>query len=301
MAKICYLGNFTRLYDEEGIARSLEKLGHTVVRVAEQGYCALTPNEILKERPDFVLFAKLKIPMNWRQSFFDTMKANKIKTVCWMPDLFIGLGREKYIHSPEGFFKADLVLSPDGGHDAKWKEFGVNHKVLRQGIFDEECTAGVVLPQLHSIAFVGTHNGEFPYRQKLMTELLQHYGDMFHWFGKLSQYELRGRQLTNMIVSTKIIIGDSVYSPRYFSNRIFETCGRGGFIIHPNIEGLDECYVPYKEFVPYDYGDFKGLFEKIDWFLDHPEERAKIAKAGQERTKKDHTLLNRCKQLMEMV
>jgi hypothetical protein len=301
MARIAFIGNFTRLYDEEGVARTLEKLGHTVIRVAEQGYNAITPNEILKEKPDFVLFAKLKIPMVWRQSFFDTMRANKMKTVCWMPDLFIGLGREKYIRSPDNFFQADLVFSPDGGHEEKWKEWGINHKVLRQGVYDEECRDGVVTPQQHSIAFIGTANGEFPYRQTLMTELSQHYGGMFKWFGRMNPYELRGRLLTNMIVSTKIIIGDSVYSPRYFSNRIFETCGRGGFIIHPNIEGLDECYVPYKEFVPYDYGDFRGLFEKIDYYLNHDDERLRIAKAGQERTKKDHTLLNRCKQLMEMV
>lgn len=301
MAKIVYLGNFTRLYDEEGIAKSLEKLGHTVIRIAEQGYIATTPQEIVKEGPDFVLYAKLKIPMVWRQGFFQAMRDYKIKTVCWIPDLFIGLGREKYINVPESIFQADFVCTPDGGHDEKWKEWGINHHTLRQGIYDEECYSGEAQNLPSSIAFVGTQNGEFPYRQKLMMELARHYSDMFRWYGRLTSYEIRGSHLNELFASIPIIIGDSVYSPQYWSNRIYETLGRGGFLIHPNIPGLEKEFIYYKHFVPYDYGDMDGLFEKIDYYLTHDTERKFIAQQGQEFVKENHTLLHRCRQLLKIV
>lgn len=301
MARICYIGNFTRIYDEEGIARSLEKLGHEVIRIAEQGYHSASIQVIVNEKPDFVLFAKLKIPMVWREGFFDAMKKYHIKTVCWIPDLFFGLGRERYIKSSDSFFRADVVLTPDGGHDKKWKELGINHKLLRQGIYDEDCETGATYPVEHSIAFVGTQNGEFPYRQKLMMELAQHYGKMFRWFGRMSANHIRGKELTSMLQSTPIIIGDSVYSPHYWSNRVYETIGRGGFLIHPNIPGLEEEFSYYKHFIPYDYGDFGGLFEKIDYYLQHPDERRKITEAGRKHVMENHTLLHRCKRLLELV
>lgn len=301
MAKIVYIGSFSRIYDEEGIARSLEKLGHEVVRISEPGFYSATTQFIVKEKPDFVLYAKLKIPMVWRPPFFRAMRDNEIKTVCWIPDLFIGLTREKYIHIEESIFQADFVFTPDGGHDEKWKEFGVNHHLLRQGIYDEDCVTGEGGEVSHEIAFIGTANGEFPYRQTLMHELASRYRERFLWVGRYNANELRGQDLSDFIASTKIIIGDSVYSKGYWSNRIYETIGRGGFIIHPNIPGLEKEFTYYKHFVPYDYGDFDGLFEKIDYYLTHDTERKYIAQTGQEYVRENHTLINRCQQLLKIV
>lgn len=299
--KIVYIGNFTKVYDEEGIARSLEKLGHEVVRVAEQGYVATTVQLIVKEKPDFVLFAKLKIPMVWRLGFFQAMKNYHIKTVCWMPDLYLGLGREKFIDTEESIFQADFVCTPDGGHDEEWKKRGINHHLLRQGIFDEDCESGTPYDGVSEIVFIGTANGEFPYRQNLLHELAIKYGERFKWIGRYNANELRDRDLTNLLVSTKVVIGDSVYSKGYWSNRIYETLGRGGFLIHPNIQGLEKEFTYYKHFVPYDYGDFVGLFEKIDYYLEHDNERKYIAQVGQEYVRENYTLVNRCRQLLKIV
>ena len=132
-------------------------------------------------------------------------------------------------------------------------------------------------------------------------EVSRQYGGMFRWFGSETPYHIRGGNLSEVIRSTKIILGDSVYSPRYWSNRIYETLGRGGFIIHPNIEGLEEEFTYYKHFIPYDYGDFEGLFDKIDYYLTHDNEREYIAQQGREHVMEHHTLLHRCKSLLQSV
>jgi spore maturation protein CgeB len=100
--------------------------------------------------------------------------------------------------------------------------------------------------------------------------------------------------------SAKIVIGDSVYSPQYWSNRIYETLGRGGFLIHPNVPGIEKEYEPWKEFIPYDYNDFTSLKEKIDYFLTKPKEREKIQMAGFIKTR-DYILEERCRSFLKLV
>ena len=95
-------------------------------------------------------------------------------------------------------------------------------------------------------------------------------------------------------------MGDSVNFPHYWTNRIYETLGRGGFLIWPEIEGFD-AYKPYEHFIPYKMNDWKGLKEKIDYFLKKPEEREKISKSALNYTKKYHTLIQRSEELIKIV
>jgi len=98
-----------------------------------------------------------------------------------------------------------------------------------------------------------------------------------------------------------VVVGDSVYSPRYWSNRLYETIGRGGFLIFPKIPGIDGEFTPYKHFVPYDYFDFDGLKEKIDYYISHDKEREEIKMAGFEHCKNKHTYRHRCEYLIKRV
>lgn len=295
--RIYYIGSFTRLHDEEGIARTLESLGHEVTRIEESHVHNI--KKIILDKPDFVLFAKLKIVPTLRMLLIQQCKEAGIKTICWVPDLYIGISRERLVLSRDAIFQADLVLTPDGGHNKLWEQYRVNHSVLRQGVYQDEC---ILLPpkeESFDICFVGTENKEFPYRIDIMDRLQKRYGDRFKWIGRTNSDHIRSLDLNTLYATVKIVIGDSVYSPRYWSNRVYETLGRGGFMIHPRIEGLDEEFTFYKHLVPYDYKDYVGLYEKIDYYLTHDTEREAIRLAGHEFTKENHTLVQRCKQLIK--
>ena len=294
--KIYYIGSFKRIHDEEGIARTLESLGHTVIRAEEIYFRSI--QKFIEDKPDLVLFAKLKIVSGLRQQLIDQCKQAGIPTICWVPDLYIGISRERLVLSRDAIFQADLVLTPDGGHDALWDRYKVNHRVLRQGMYQDECKLEPPKEEPFDICFVGTENGEFPYRVDLMERLQKRYGNRFRWIGRTNSDHVRSLDLNALYSSVKVVVGASVYSPRYWSNRVYETLGRGGFLIHPRIEGLDEEFTYYKHLVPYDYGDYVGLYEKIDYYLTHDTEREAIRLAGFEFTKENHTLLQRCKQLL---
>jgi spore maturation protein CgeB len=80
---------------------------------------------------------------------------------------------------------------------------------------------------------------------------------------------------------------------------LFESTGRGGFTIYPNIVGLDAFFEDKKEIVFYEHGNLNDLKTKIDYYLKNDEERESIRMAGFERTKKDHTYVNRWKTIIE--
>lgn len=293
--KIAYIGSFKRLFDEEGIARSFEALGHQVIRFNEAGFHEGMIQQVLDTKADILLFAKLKIEYALRDRLIDSFPG---KTVCYVPDLYWGLSRQYLPKNRDTIFRADFVLTPDGGNDALWKESRVNHYCVRQGIYDKEI-GYIKGKKIHDLTFVGAINPQFPYRKSLISFVSNNFN--LHWVGGRREDECRGKALSELIGASKVVLGDSVKSPRYWSNRIYETIGRGGMIIHPMTEGLDEEYEPYKHFIPYEYGDFNGLRAKIDYYIKHPEEAEKIALAGMEYTREHHTLLNRCEQILNIV
>lgn len=244
-----------------------------------------------------VLFAKFKVgAIDDKKRFISLLKEKKIPSVCWIWDLYYGLSRESHItHDP--IFKCDHVFTPDGGNHQRFLDAGVNHHLLRQGIYEDYCFRGEPNPAMvNDVVFVGCFNPQWPAREEVCNSLK---GYDFKRYGEKDTLEVRGSKLNTLYASAKIVLGDSVYSPHYWSNRIYETLGRGGFLIHPMIEGLDKEYQPYEHFVPFKYGDTKSLHEKIDYYLAHPEERKRIADAAFEHTKKHHTVRHRCEELLK--
>jgi spore maturation protein CgeB len=91
--------------------------------------------------------------------------------------------------------------------------------------------------------------------------------------------------------------GLSISRSRQIKARIFEVPGCGGFLLTQPADDLDRYYVPGREIVIFDDPD--GLAEKIKYYLAHPEERDRIARAGHERTRSEHTYEIRFARLLE--
>ena len=79
---------------------------------------------------------------------------------------------------------------------------------------------------------------------------------------------------------------------------VFESTGRGGFTIFPKIEGIEGTFSD-DEIVWYEHGNLKDLKSKIDYYLEHDDEREAIRIAGNKRTKSSHTYTQRWKEILE--
>jgi spore maturation protein CgeB len=69
--------------------------------------------------------------------------------------------------------------------------------------------------------------------------------------------------------------------------------GRGGFIIHPYVSGMEKEFTDREHLVFYEYKNFKQLKELIDYYLKHDDERESIRLAGHELVKNNYTYKNR--------
>ncbi len=89
-------------------------------------------------------------------------------------------------------------------------------------------------------------------------------------------------------------------SPLYASNmRLFEATGVGACLLTDWRQNLGDLFDIDREVIA--YRSPAECVEKARWLLDHPAERAKIARAGQQRALRDHTYQVRAAQLDQII
>jgi spore maturation protein CgeB len=90
-----------------------------------------------------------------------------------------------------------------------------------------------------------------------------------------------------------------VVKAQQIKGRNFEVPGCGGFLLTDNADNLEDYYLENKEIVCFEGND--DLIEKIKYYLEHEEERIKIAQSGYERTLHEHTYVHRFNQIFEQI
>lgn len=325
---IAYVGNFTQKHcTEVHIAATLKDLGNTVLEIQENG---LTSDEltvkITQEANAWDLFLFTR---TWGETVtlehLTQLKNLGVPTASYHLDLYIGLQR-KYLHQAQTieevfkkdpFWRTDFVFTPDGDPQSAeiFKANGVKHYYMKAGVYAPECYISQdATEDANDIIFVGGGDKvgsphayghpEWNYRNELITWLHDNYGQKFTKFGH-PQETIRNEALNKLYKDTKVVIGDSVCigfeHENYWSDRVYETMGRGGFIIHPYIKGLDDEFTNGENIVFYNYGDFEMLKQKIDYYLVHDTEREMIRKAGHEFVKNNCTYKQRLTQMLNKV
>jgi hypothetical protein len=305
--RIGYVGNFEPAHSTENHLRlSMEALDHEVIRHQENAtdFGVLT-GAALRDAYDLIVWTR-----TWsgdapaQTGFLDAMQSARIPTVAIHLDRYWGLARQSQI-GVEPWWRCDWVFSADGGNDDRFAEAGINHRWFQPGVLATECEAGRVRPRYRvDVAFVGSYgyHPEWSYRPRLIDWLERSYRGRFKRWPHHQQ--VRGRALADLYASAKVIIGDSCltgFATRYWSDRIPETLGRCGFLIHPYVDGLEDHYSDGEHLRLYRLGDFKGLRALIDYYLEHQDEARRIAAAGMAHVREHHTYLHRMRDVLEVV
>lgn len=288
--KIFFIGKFQKIYDEEYIARSFEYIGHEVFRCEQHHSASDIGHAIDKFKPDIILYTKWDRPQEL-DGQFERLKREGVVTVCWLFDLYFDYSRE-YQVATKKFFRSDYVFTTDDGHGQRWEKLGINHQCVRQGIWRDECYMLPPEPHEYNVVFVGSESPVFIERTQLV-EAIQQKFTKTAWFGRYNTDEMRGTKLNELFAKTKIVVGDSYPSPHYWSNRVVETLGRGGFLIHKATEGLSKEYphlVTYKTQAE--------LFNKVKYYLEHDAEREDIRRLNFQWVKDRYTMDKKCAELI---
>lgn len=126
------------------------------------------------------------------------------------------------------------------------------------------------------------------------------YGNIAH----LSKREIYGSDMADVYRQSKIVIDiqreNIIPMTCGTSDRIFKAMGVGAFYLTYPINDIGRLFEPRKHFDMYD-NTLSGLIEKIDYWLNHEDQREAIAVAGQVEIEKYHTLKVRINQYWNLM
>jgi hypothetical protein len=109
-----------------------------------------------------------------------------------------------------------------------------------------------------------------------------------------------GREMYQILGNSKITLNHHGDIAPYANNyRLYEATGVGTLLITDWKVNLHEMFEPGKEVVAYRTPE--ECAELIQYYLEHEAEREAIARAGQERTLREHTYYQRMQELVEIV
>lgn len=81
--------------------------------------------------------------------------------------------------------------------------------------------------------------------------------------------------------------------------RLFHAVGGAALALNDYFPELDQMFDVGKEIVTYQFGNFDEMEEKLKYYLIHDTERERIARAGYERGRKQHTFTARIQQILD--
>lgn len=312
--RIAYVGNFVPEHSTENhVRQAWIDEGHEVVRVQEG-----EPGELqtLIDRVrdvDLILWTRTadlaaKVGTRAQWELLTAADRANVPTVAFHLDRWWGLNREATVwESP--FFRCRYVITADGGHQDEFASVGVNHFWLPPAVSLPETEPGEAQAKYRSpLAFVGSWQGgyhkEWTHRADLVRWLQLKYRNDIKFWPQPNQPGIRGEELRNLYASVDVVIGDSCLvgnATRYWSDRIPETIGRGGFLIHPYVEGIEDHFTVGEHITTWGIGHWNVLKNEIDMALGSPELRKRVAAAGREHVREHHTYNRRVNQILEIV
>lgn len=314
---VAYVGNFgPPASTENEIRRAWEHLGHRVLPLQEESF-GWRPESVPADA-DFVLWTHTYDygpPSTWdaQRRFLDQLRRRAVPVVGQHLDLWWGLARAHRIHE-EPYFGVDLLCTADGGNDDRWAEAGVEHVWFPPAVSEFECEPAEPDERFASqIAFVGSwanYHPEHP-RMRLVAELRRRFGPRIRFWPEPGQPAVRGLDLRRLYASVDVVVGDSCLVPRpdgtparrYVSDRVPETLGRGGFLVHPGVEGVTDgtLYRGGQHLATFPLGDYDALEEAVEEALAREDDRRVIAEQGRRQVLAHHTYTCRARELIEVL
>ena len=298
--KIAFVGNFEVPFSTESHhAWTWEKMGHQVIRLQENRTSEHQVMEACRNSQVFQFTHTHGWPSPCSGQTIQDIKATGIKSFSYHLDRYFGIGSRQAGYLDHPSFHLDYFFSTDGGNEAGWKAAGINHVYLPPGVVEYGAYLGTPREPLIDVLFAGSveYHAEYPFRPRMAAALQSNYGNRFQ-----VRTGVREAPLNDLYASAKVCVGDHIFagSPLYVSDRLFETVGRGGFIIYPDTPGVTDLIPGLVTYKPQDTND---LIKKIDYFLDlkNEDERLERRNLAHEWVKKNGTYTNRLQKVLDIL
>lgn len=308
--RIAFLGNHSVSYSSESHeAASFEALGHTVTRVQEGEIPALAIPSLVKGHDLFFHVQTYGLAITGgteseRKWMLDEIRSMGVPSVGLHLDVWRNLAREVNLSDP--YFQMDHFFSCDGGPDELWERYNINHHWMPPGVYHAEAVDALPNPRRWPgrVAFVGSWRGGYheeywPVRKAMLDAVRRKFGRQFVCHPQ--RQAVRGADLNELYATIPVIVGDSCFAgqiPGTWSDRIPETTGRGGFLIHPYITGLLNSH---PDLVTYEPGNWESLISKIEHYLENDSAREANRKMNSAWTRAHNCYTHRMQTVIDTV
>jgi hypothetical protein len=324
--RLAYIGNFDPPHSTENdIRQTLVDMHVEVDTVQEQFPSGWRQIAVDPGRYDAVLWTSTKslaeqIPRSLQLETLYLCRRVGVPTIGIHLDRWWGLQRWRTVLEAP-FFRSEWVFTADGAHQDEFSAAGVNHFWSPPAIAPRNVMIGEPDPKYAcDVAFVGSWQGgyheEWQHRYQLVEWLRKTYKSRVRFFPAKGEPAIRGKNLANLYASAKVVVGDSCLVPtvsghamhHYCSDRVFETLGRGGLLIHPFVTGVIESGFSTTGLLSDDIhlgawnlGHWDGLRTVIDRFLDDDFDNLEHRRTGYSEVARFHTYANRLEKIFGRV
>lgn len=305
---VAYIGNFKHAWcTEVHLARELEGLGCRVTRLQEPRepstrFVGQVESYVQRNDVALLLFTRTWGLHPSATDMWRRVEKHGVTTASYHLDLYYGLRRQAGVLA-DPFWRTQFVFTPDGDPNAGefFAAHGINHVWSPPAVVSDACDMrGTARPQFnYEVVFVGSerYHREWPWRGVLLDHLAARYGSAFRRFGgDTPEGPIREQDLVDLYATARVVVGDSLALPghvNYWSDRPYETVGRGGFLLMPRVPGLEQHFEDRKHLRFYDVGDLDEIDKLIDYYFAHPSEGWHMAFTGREHVKAHHTYRHR--------
>ena len=321
--RVLYIGNFEPEHSTENhIKRALLSNGHDVVPMQENDpgtFASLAAGQM--QHAEFILWTRTgwdwerifpggeSAALAAQRQFLRCARQKGISVVGYHLDIWWGLWRFDQVYS-EPFFDSTLMITADGGNEEHFRNAGVNHVWFPPAVSRDEAEVGMRVTKFVSdLAFVGSWQGgyhpESEHRHALVEWLQKNFRTRCAFYPKVGQPAVRGKPLQDLYRSVKVVIGDSCFTgtglKNYWSDRIPETLGRGGLLLHPSVPGLEKYFTDGMDLLNWDAGDFDALGALIEGALTNETLREEIRHQGRRTVLEGHTYEHRMVELVNLL
>jgi len=267
-------------------------------------FYAILAAQIKHYRPDVLL--------NWAMDGISTSFLLELKEYV---RLLVGQGEPPVLLNERDWSVYDLVLPPSEGMVDYFREGGVKTEMLRFGFGSEVLSRfRPDLQRMVPITFVGSMGKSHSKRRQLLQRVCEHFEhDIDIWGPDGDNPNLAppirncyrgcawGKDFYQILFSSKITLNCHIDVAGEFADnmRLFEATGVGVLLLTDWKVNLHKMFEPGKEVIAYHTPE--ECAELIQYYLEHDEERKAIARAGQQRTLREHTYYHRMQELVDIV
>jgi len=278
------------MLNQDWFARELREAGHKVTT------CGMATNlEIIFDQPLIPISQVIEENLGGKEPDLIIFHDNSAPIVftgidaCEIPFLFYSVDTHHHFELHRAFLPAVdhmLVAQRDyipllGGVD---REVPVEWLPLWASCYVEPSPV-----KQYGASFVGTLNPNL-------------HPERVEFFDKLKEtvdVELMQGDFRKIFASSKIVVNQTIKGDLNF--RVFESMICGAMLLTERSEnGLLELFEEDRQLVLYKKGDVKEAADKISYYLNHPDEAARIAAAGRAEVLANHLPANRAKRILEI-